>query len=192
MTKRDYLEKVKQGVKRLFLCVYLSKKNPSGALFLPPPSALRPFSTSLQCVLPILGLCFLKCHSFFPLPSFSHFSSSFSLFSLLNALTVEQLMMLLPLSAFPQFPPVFLSPPLLKRCASHCEGDLCALWKYREMSTDLLVQGCLSGADFRSPSSRLKMGCRRNGAGAQLCLCRFIHCFPAHLFPPQSKECFVV
>ncbi|KAL3088334.1 hypothetical protein niasHT_023894 [Heterodera trifolii] len=73
------------------------------------------------------------------------------------------------------------------KCASHCEGDLCALWKYREMSTDLLVQGCLSGADFRSPSSRLKMGCRRNGAGAQLCLCRNVSLCNANIRHGQSS-----
>uniref|UniRef100_A0A914HEK6 Adenosine 3'-phospho 5'-phosphosulfate transporter 2 n=1 Tax=Globodera rostochiensis TaxID=31243 RepID=A0A914HEK6_GLORO len=57
-------------------------------------------------------------------------------------------------------------------CDFPCEGDICALWRYREMSTNLRIQGCLSGPDLRSPTSRLKMGCRRNGAGAQLCLCR--------------------
>ncbi|KAI1730204.1 hypothetical protein Ddc_02889 [Ditylenchus destructor] len=52
-------------------------------------------------------------------------------------------------------------------CSEHCDGDFCALWTFREMSTDYKSQGCISGIDVET----LPMGCRNNNAQATLCLC---------------------
>uniref|UniRef100_A0A915DU62 Sodefrin-like factor n=1 Tax=Ditylenchus dipsaci TaxID=166011 RepID=A0A915DU62_9BILA len=52
-------------------------------------------------------------------------------------------------------------------CEEECEGDFCVLWKYREMSTDYKIQGCVTGID----RSKLSMGCRTNRVQATLCLC---------------------
>uniref|UniRef100_A0A0N5AEH8 Activin_recp domain-containing protein n=1 Tax=Syphacia muris TaxID=451379 RepID=A0A0N5AEH8_9BILA len=56
-------------------------------------------------------------------------------------------------------------------CHTDCEGDVCGIVHWRDKDTIHIYESCISGVDL----SGIKMGCRRNNAGATLCLCRDFH-----------------